>query len=268
MPDAHNNAQSPADLTAAGNHKQRRSHWSRVKQGWKRTTINNKLVAFFTAVIAVSNFLYVLYARRQWTVMGGQLAVMSQTLTKLQNQIDVARDANTYAIETDRPWMGPVESLPGDNPYPNFQKFDDPQSGALTEATYMWKFQNGGKRPAIVTDISTRGYWYTECTETPDYSNKDVPGRRPVGLEPRQFAGRGVIVIPNSTVKSLLAVPIPKDKWDQITKGTLRYCIYSRIEYADIKYPTVIHHAQTCMVYSPEGTGAFFGCQNKYADSN
>jgi len=67
------------------------------------------LIVLLTFTIALSNFFYVLYARRQWKVMGGQLAEMARQYPKLEESADAAKsDAETAAaglVLGQRPWV-------------------------------------------------------------------------------------------------------------------------------------------------------------------
>jgi hypothetical protein len=83
------------DGQSSGDHNRKkvRSHAFRLKQAWKKTTISNKFIVLLTAVIALSNFAYVLYARRQWKVMSGQLEQMAQQIPELRRAANAAENA-------------------------------------------------------------------------------------------------------------------------------------------------------------------------------
>jgi hypothetical protein len=70
---SHRESDKAKELAANADHKQRRPYWSRLKQAWNQTTISNKLIVLFTFIIALSNFFYTRYAKRQWVVMERQL---------------------------------------------------------------------------------------------------------------------------------------------------------------------------------------------------
>lgn len=111
------------ESTASANRKQRRPYGSRIKQAWTRTSISNKLIVAFTAAIAVSNFFYVLYARRQWAVMSGTLAEVARQYPELKKSANAAHDAVDNSIQQfrvdERAWLElesfqnkPVEMTP------------------------------------------------------------------------------------------------------------------------------------------------------------
>jgi hypothetical protein len=81
------------ERTPEADHRQPRSRWSRMNQAWKQTTISNKLVVLLTFTIALSNLSYVLYARKQWQVMSGQLGEMARQYPELKKSADAAKQS-------------------------------------------------------------------------------------------------------------------------------------------------------------------------------
>jgi hypothetical protein len=75
------------------------THWSRMKQAWKQTTIGNKLIIILTFTIALSNLFYVRYARKQWQVMSNQLAEMHSSSVDT-HELAVAAGKQAVAANT------------------------------------------------------------------------------------------------------------------------------------------------------------------------
>ncbi|MGI9103230.1 MAG: hypothetical protein ACR2IF_12405 [Terriglobales bacterium] len=146
VPQPHNNTEraEPEDTVSSAGQKQRHSYFSRIKQAWRQTTIGNKLVVGLTLVIAVSNLFFVIYARKQWKVMGGQLDQMAQQLPELQRAAKAAEDnariATQQMIIDARPWMNliPGEGVPNAGPI---------SSGAAIGVQFT--ISNPGKTAAI-----------------------------------------------------------------------------------------------------------------------
>jgi hypothetical protein len=55
---------------------------------WGQTSLPNKLMILATITIAVSNAIFVIYARRQWSVMSGQLTEMRGSAAQTDKLIE------------------------------------------------------------------------------------------------------------------------------------------------------------------------------------
>ena len=78
-------------------HSRKVGFWPRIKQSWKKTSAWNKLLVLLTAVIAVSNILYTVYARKQFGAMNGQLEEIRKSGTDTH---DLAIQAKSQADRT------------------------------------------------------------------------------------------------------------------------------------------------------------------------
>jgi hypothetical protein len=168
-----------------------------------------------------------------------------------KSAVTEAQNANKIAITANRPWIGQVE---GDLSDLIFR----PQRETM-DIQYLWRFRNSGHRPARLTLIDETGTWLSQCTMTPDFSepkNPNVP-------EGGEASGKG-IVLPDGKFQSRFRESIPLEEWQQIMRGTLHYCVYVKLEYRDIDFPSEIHHTRDCEVLIPN-VMTYSGCAIEYA---
>jgi hypothetical protein len=177
---------------------------------------------------------------------------------KLAEQITALETANSIAVAANRPWIGSSQYTdPRDAPT-LIRNHDE--KGEFIQLMYVWVFKNVGKRPAHIVNIRTTGHSYKVCSENPHYSN--APFSR-------------AFLIPETTIKSLLAMPIPLDEWRKIQDTNpatgMQYCIYSLIEYEDVNAPTHVHTTRDCRFFIQASTmkdPSFGECANNYAGAD
>lgn len=144
--------------TATDDKQAHRTKLSRLKQAWKQTTISNKLIVAFTAVIALTNLLYVLYARRQWEVMSGQLSEMSRTDEQARTQWNAEH----------RPWVGSGQI--GFRQPPVFLVYPNNPIQARTQINFTIQIpiKNVGIAPAFHVETELMGTMTEQITAPPD----------------------------------------------------------------------------------------------------
>jgi hypothetical protein len=168
-----------------------------------------------------------------------------------------AQNANKIAIAANRPWIGQIEGDLSD------LDFIPRKDKGTMDVQYIWRFRNSGHRPARLTLINETETWVNQCSMTPDFIEpKDASV--PEGSETGSKTGGKGVVLPDGKFQSNFRESIPIEKWQEIVRGTLHYCIYIKLEYRDIDFPNEIHHTRDCEVLMPS-VMTYSGCAIEYA---
>ena len=183
--------------------------WRWVKTKASEANLADWLMALFTCILAGSTILYTIYAGRQWQEMetGGtdthDLAVAAKA------QADAVAQANTNALNAERPWIGVALQATDLEP-------DKPTTVTLA-------FPNGGRRPA---KIALTQYAWNPFVDFP--TNPSYP--------PSQTIASTNVILPN--MQSTVTFTIDKLTKAQMAAfmppSTESLYIYANVEYSDI----------------------------------
>ena len=136
-------------------------HKAHNKRSQRRDRI--RLFIECLTLFAVAGYGYV--AVRQWREMVQARHQVERAIVASNRTATAAETANAYAFEANRPWIGPMAGEES----PEFQRI---QGTNNAEFRIVLRFQNAGKRPAIIRQLLTVGEWHDECTKHPVFKTK------------------------------------------------------------------------------------------------
>jgi hypothetical protein len=136
-----------------------------------------------------------------------------------------SEQANTNALEADRPWMGGTISV---------SNFSAGQKPSLS-----YGFNNSGKRPAKILKAHAIGL---PLAVFPLHPNTSFPyGHGSTGFS-----------VPGTGINSTDNMPeVTTSQMSLINSGGLVYFAFAEIEYIDLRVPSNIHLTRICVQYMP-----------------
>ena len=200
--------------------KTKHSRHRSLKERWNQTSLPNKLLIVFTAVIATANLIYAVFSLWQLSILRGQLAQM-QEVSHLEQRAWVGVSNASYdAIEPNKP------------------------------ATGKFIFKNTGKTPAT---IITQGH--TVCIRPADF---DVEALAKTKKETTWKTEKPIqkCIAPNASMALNFSTskehPLSDEVVKSINSGELRLYVIGHIIYSDIF--GFEHQTKFCGIAKPNTT--------------
>lgn len=145
--------------------------------------------------------------------------------------------ANQNVVESDRPWLGIVIDIS------DFVAGHTPKKN-LTVV-------NSGRRPALISKLTSDGDYFTNMSENPPYREE----------HPNQL-----LIVPGlhfeSNVDLFQSGKLEPQLLDDLNRGRRRFFSYAKVEYRDVRSGKK-HFTHACVTYHPATLGAaaqFAGC--------
>jgi hypothetical protein len=79
--------------------------------------------------------------------------------------------------------------------------------------------------------------------------------------------GSHSLMIPEAAFGATFAMMLPPSQLNLEERGLINFCVYIRIEYKDVDYPSVTHHTTACRVAAP-AIETLVDCKNDYANAD